>query len=188
VQLVPEARRAWHAGRSYWKGQTDINSVSIGVEIDNPGHEFGAPPFPQPQIEAVIALGLDLCSRWAIPAERVLAHSDVAPARKRDPGEAFPWDRLHAAGLGHWRPPAPVSGGRFLSRGDVGDPVKALQTMLALYGYECPATATYDEATESVVRAFQRHFRPARVDGVADSSTIATLRDALATLPASPAR
>lgn len=183
IQLVPESRRAWHAGRSSWNGQTDINSASIGIEIVNAGHEFGTPPFPDAQIDAVIALCRDLCARHALAPERVLAHSDVAPARKRDPGEAFPWARLHQEGVGHWSDPPPVAGGRFLSRGDSGEPVKALQAMLVLYGYECPATGAYDEATECVVRAFQRHFRPARVDGIADGSTITALRNLLAALP-----
>ena len=88
-QLVAERDRAWHAGRGAWKGESDLNSASIGIEIVNPGHDGGSPPFPDPQIEATIALARDLCARWAIAPERVLAHSDIAPSRKRDPGEAF---------------------------------------------------------------------------------------------------
>src|SRR5882724_3577295 len=106
-QLVPEARRAWHAGVSSWKGETDINSRSIGIEIVNPGHEFGYRDFPEAQIEAVKTLCRDIVARHTIPAARVLAHSDVAPARKEDPGEKFPWDRLAAAGIGLWVAPAP---------------------------------------------------------------------------------
>ena len=98
VALVDEDRRAWHAGKSFWAGETDINSRSIGIEIANPGHEFGYRPFPEAQIEAVIALCRDILARHPIPPERVLAHSDVAPARKQDPGEFFPWARLAAAG------------------------------------------------------------------------------------------
>ena len=182
-QLVPEARRAWHAGRSAWAGKTDLNSHSIGIEIVNPGHDGGAPPFPDAQIEAVIVLCRDICARHAIMPQRVLAHSDIAPARKADPGEVFPWDRLHAAGVGHYVPPATLGGGRFFSRGDAGQPIEALQAMLALYGYGIAVNGAFDETMEQVVRAFQRHFRPARVDGVADVSTIVTLRDLIAGLP-----
>lgn len=184
LQLVPEARRAWHAGRSHWAGDSDVNSASIGIEIANPGHEGGLPPYPEAQIEAVTALCRDIVARRSIPAERVLAHSDVAPARKEDPGELFPWQRLHGAGVGHWVEPAPIRDGRFLAQGDRGQPVEALQGMLALYGYGIAITGLFDEETESVVRAFQRHFRQERVDGVADASTVTTLRDLIAARPA----
>ena len=147
LQLVPEPRRAWHAGVAVWAGETDMNSASIGVEIVNPGHDAGAPPFPAPQIAAVIALCRDIAARCAIPAARILAHSDIAPMRKRDPGEAFPWAVLHAAGVGHYAPPAALGGGRFFSRGDAGPPVAALQQMLALYGYGLPVTSSFDELT-----------------------------------------
>ena len=183
VQLVAEAARAWHAGAGGWKGVTDINSRSIGIEIVHPGHVGGLPPYPEDQIEAVIALGRDIAGRWGIPPERVLAHSDIAPERKEDPGETFPWLRLAEAGLGHCVPPAPLRDGRFFAQGDSGQPVEALQAMFALYGYDVPVTGTFDSRTGAVVTAFQRHFRQARVDGVADSSTITTLRDLLAALP-----
>ena len=120
VQLVPEARRAWHAGAASWGADRDINSCSIGVEIANPGHDGGLPPFPAPQIAAVTALGRDIVSRWSIPPERVLAHSDVAPGRKQDPGERFPWADLYRAGVGHWVQPAPIRDGRALGPGDSG--------------------------------------------------------------------
>ncbi|SEO47010.1 N-acetylmuramoyl-L-alanine amidase [Methylobacterium sp. UNC300MFChir4.1] len=183
VQMVPEARRAWHAGAGAWKGETDVNSRSIGIEIVNPGHAGGLPPYPEAQVEAVIALARDVLGRWPIPPERVLAHSDVAPERKEDPGEIFPWDRLAAAGVGHRVPPAHLQDGRFFARGDAGQPVEALQAMFALYGYDLPVTGLFDARTQAVVTAFQRHFRPARVDGVADASTITTLRDLIAALP-----
>jgi N-acetylmuramoyl-L-alanine amidase len=183
LQLVPEARRAWHAGVSAWGEDRDLNSCSIGIEIAHPGHDGGLPPYPEEQIEAVERLCLDIVGRWRIPASRVLAHSDIAPDRKRDPGEVFPWERLHRAGVGHWVRPAALSDGRFFSRGDRGTPVEALQAMLALYGYDLRITGAFDEATERVVTAFQRHFRPERVDGVADASTITTLRDLIASRP-----
>lgn len=182
-QLVREADRAWHAGKSFWKGEVDINSASIGVEIANPGHPGGLPDFPEAQIQAVVELCLDCGRRWGITPERVLAHSDVAPVRKVDPGEKFPWARLHKAGVGHWVEPSPIAGGRFFQRGDTGQPVEALQTMLSLYGYATEIDGIYSEKTEGDVAAFQRHFRPERVDGIADFSTIDTLHRLLSTLP-----
>lgn len=181
VQLVSEARRAWHAGRASWRGEADLNSRSIGVEIANLGHEAGLPDFPDAQIEAVIALCRDVVARHAIPPERVLAHSDVAPGRKVDPGERFPWERLARAGVGLWRPEAAgAPGARAFSEGDEGQPVRALQAMLALFGYGLQITGVYDAQTKAVVEAFQRHWRRSRVDGVADAGVIATLRDLIA--------
>ena len=176
VQLVPEARRAWHAGRSSWFGETDMNSASIGVEIVNPGHDGGLPPFPRQQIDAVIALCRDIIARRAIAPERILAHSDIAPGRKVDPGEKFPWAALAAAGVGLWREPAPICEGPIFARGATGVAVANLQRRLAALGYGLEATGDYDARTEAVVAAFQRRWRPARVDGVADASTVATLR------------
>jgi N-acetylmuramoyl-L-alanine amidase len=175
VQLVDEARRAWHAGKSSWAGETDINTRSVGIEIVNPGHEFGYRPFPDVQIEAVIALCRGIISRHPIPPERVLAHSDVAPLRKEDPGELFPWQQLFEAGVGHWVPPVPVAPGPFLHAGDHGLGVGALKQRFRRYGYGIGEDSQFDAGTEAVVTAFQRHFRPARVDGVADVSTVATL-------------
>jgi N-acetylmuramoyl-L-alanine amidase len=188
VQLVAEDRRAWHAGRGLWKGESDINSASIGVEIVNPGHDLspGAgdpPPFPERQIEGVIALLRDIGARYAIAPERVLAHSDIAPARKIDPGEKFPWDSLWRAGIGHWTAPAPLGEAAAYRRGQEGPPIRALQALLALYGYGVELTGVYDGQTQGIVAAFQRHFRPARVDGEADPSTLATLRGLIDTLP-----
>lgn len=182
-QLVPEVRRAWHAGKSFWKGETDINSCSIGIEIANPGHPGGLPDFPERQIQAVVELCRDCGERWQIAPQRVLAHSDVAPIRKVDPGEKFPWDVLFRRGVGHWVEPAPVGGGRYFQRGDRGQPVEALQSMLSLYGYAVEITGMFCEQTEGAVAAFQRHFRQSRVDGIADASTIDTLHRLLASLP-----
>ncbi len=175
LQLVPEARRAWHAGVSSWAGQTDINSRSIGIEIVNPGHDFGYPDFPARQIAAVIALCRGILARRPIQRDRVLAHSDVAPSRKRDPGEKFPWRLLADSGVGLWVEPVPRTDWLSLVEGDTGDNVKELQKSLADYGYGIPATGTYDAITKDVVTAFQRHFRPAQVDGLADTSTRETL-------------
>jgi N-acetylmuramoyl-L-alanine amidase len=188
VQLVAEDRRAWHAGDSLWKGERDLNSASIGVEIVNPGHGPSPagddpPPFPAPQIEGVIALLRDIGARHAIAPERMLAHSDVAPARKRDPGEKFPWEALWRAGIGHWAAPAPIGEGASYRRGQEGPPIRALQALLSLYGYGVALTGVYDGQTQAVVAAFQRHFRPERVDGEADASTLATLRALIDGLP-----
>ena len=182
VQCVPEARRAWHAGEATWAGESDINSRSIGIEIANPGHQWGYADFPEPQIAAVIALCRDILARQPIPARRVLAHSDVAPARKQDPGEKFPWARLAAASVGHWVAPEPITPGNTLAPGDRGRDVEELQAALARYGYGLNVSGSYDALTQAVVTAFQRHFRPARVDGVADGSTVKTLAKLLAAL------
>jgi N-acetylmuramoyl-L-alanine amidase len=185
LQLVAERERAWHAGQAAWAGETDINSCSIGIEIVNPGHDYGYPDFPDAQIEAVIALCRDVVARNAIVPARVLAHSDVAPGRKQDPGEKFPWGRLAAAGVGFWVAPVPVREGPVLAPGDQGVAVTELQAALADVGYGLTASGVYDDATRDVVMAFQRHFRPALVDGRADISTIETLRlfSAVATPP-----
>lgn len=180
LQLVPEARRAWHAGRSFWAGETDMNSASIGIEIVNGGHDFGMPPFADAQIEAVVALCRDIVRRHEIPARRILGHSDVAPGRKADPGEKFPWAKLAASGIGHYVPPHPIGDDSPLAQGTKGEAVAALQRRLAAYGYGVRVSADYDAQTADAVAAFQRHFRPARVDGKADLSTRETLRDLLA--------
>ena len=169
VQMVQENRRAWHAGAAFWAGETDINSCSIGVEIANPGHEHGYPDFPKRQIAAVTALCRSIQTRNAIPPVRVLAHSDVSPGRKQDPGEKFPWHTLHDSGIGHWVKPAPITDGDLLTLGDRGEAVAALQESLSGYGYSVPMNNYYDSAMHDAVTAFQRHFRPARVDGVGRS-------------------
>ena len=158
---VPEDSRAWHAGLSYWAGARDINARSIGIEIVNPGHEFGYRSFPDGQIEALIELALDIFSRHPIPPERVLGHSDVAPARKMDPGELFPWGTLSLAGIGLWpqtrkaRAKLPFADG------------------LRAFGYGL--RPDMDVPPETVIEAFQRHWRPARIDGVADKECEAIL-------------
>lgn len=184
VQMVRESDRAWHAGKSSWFGRTDINSCSVGIEIVNPGHSLGYPAFPRRQIDAVIGLCAGIVQRHLIPAQRVLAHSDVAPGRKIDPGEKFPWKALFAAGVGHLVPAAPVRRGAVLKAGDTGPDVDALQSMLAVYGYGVEISGVFDRQTGIVVEAFQRHFRPRLVDGVADGSTVRTLQRLLASAKA----
>jgi N-acetylmuramoyl-L-alanine amidase len=175
TQMVAEAHRAWHAGASHWAGADDVNSHSIGVEIHNLGHDHGYPDFPDAQMRAVEALCLDIIARWGIAPPRVLAHSDVAPRRKRDPGEKFDWARLARAGVGHWVEPAPSGDDEGLGLGDTGNAVMRLQRQLRAYGYWIEAHGLFDEHTEIVVAAFQRHFRPALVDGRGDASTVDTL-------------
>ena len=174
VQCVPEAMRAWHAGVSSWAGETDINSRSIGIEIVNPGHEFGYRDFPLRQTAAVISLCKSILTRRGpISGDRVLGHSDVAPARKQDPGEKFPWELLERIRHRPLGAPGPAqSRGRHLHPGDRGEAVTRMQRNLRNYGYGITDTGRYDETTAEVVTAFQRHFRPARVDGIADPSTL----------------
>lgn len=188
LQLVPEARRAWHAGKSFWAGETDMNSASIGIELMNAGHDFGLPPYPPPQIDALIALCRDISKRHSILPTRILAHSDIAPYRKADPGERFPWDLLAAGGIGHFVEVQPADDAPPLKRGTGGLAVEGLQGMLAIYGYDVSVTGLYGKKTEQVVTAFQRHFRPMLVDGIADAATVATLKALLATRPREAAR
>jgi N-acetylmuramoyl-L-alanine amidase len=185
VQCVPEAMRAWHAGVSSWAGETDINSRSIGIEIVNPGHEFGYADFPLRQTAAVIALCKSILTRRGpISSDRILGHSDVAPARKQDPGEKFPWELLSESGVGHWVRPAPLRlEGTGFAPGDQNEGVTRMQRALRDYGYGIADTGVYDDNTREVVAAFQRHFRPARVDGIADASTLLTLRALIETRP-----
>jgi N-acetylmuramoyl-L-alanine amidase len=183
TQMVDEGLRAWHAGEGTWRGADDVNSMSIGIEIQNSGHSSVYEEFPKAQMDAVIALSRDIVQRHEIKPERVLAHSDIAPARKIDPGEKFDWALLYREGIGHWVEPVAVSGGQTLQLGDQGDKVMALQGMFSLYGYGVEANGVFDRQTQFVVTAFQRHFRPSRVDGVADQSTIETLFRLIAALP-----
>ncbi len=172
ISMVPEARRAWHAGLSHWAGRSQLNDCSIGIELVNPGHEWGYRPFTEAQYLTLERLCPPLLRRWRIPPERVLAHSDVAPARKQDPGELFDWPRLAAAGIGLW--PADGAGRP--------RPVAELQAALAELGYGVPGHGALDEATRLVLSAFQRRYRPERVDGVADAGTLARLDGLLAQL------
>lgn len=159
TRLVPEDKRAWHAGVAYWRGETDINARSIGIELVNPGHEFGYRPFPEVQITTLTLLASAILRRHPIPPRNVVGHSDIAPSRKRDPGELFDWQRLARVGIGLWPEPVPAK-------------PEDVPMMLAEYGYRA--------GDEGVVAAFQRRFRPSRIDGVADQETAGLLAGLLA--------
>ncbi len=183
--LVDEGRRAWHAGVAHWRGGDDINGRAIGIELANPGHEFGYRPFPAVQLDKLCDLARDILVRHAIPRHRVLGHSDVAPGRKRDPGELFDWLRLWTQGIGFW-PEAdftPQRSRRSLAPGASGAAVADLRAAFRAFGYGLAVTESYDGALEQVVVAFQRHWRQARVDGVCDGETQSILRHLLDRLP-----
>lgn len=169
-RLVAEERRAFHAGVSCWQGEDNLNYVSIGVEIVNPGHELGYQPFPEPQMAALEALCRDVLARHRIPPYRVVGHSDIAPDRKSDPGELFDWARLAGAGIGLF-PPAAAGLARRRGRGVGLIERTAALSDLARIGY-CVSAA----ATQVAVAAFQRRFRPERWDGVIDAETCGRLR------------
>jgi N-acetylmuramoyl-L-alanine amidase len=171
-QLVPESRRSWHAGRSRWGDATDLNSRSIGIEICNPGHDGGAPPFPRRQIERVAALVADILRRRAIEPARVLAHSDIAPDRKGDPGERFPWGRLARQRLCLAVRPEPIRGDDALSPAESAE----LRATLARIGYPMPDAEDWDAPARLVLKAFQRRWRRARIDGAPDRSSLVTAR------------
>lgn len=166
-RLVPEERRAWHAGVACWAGERDVNSRSIGIELVNPGHEFGYRSFPDAQMEALVDLAHAILSRHVIPTHRVLAHSDVAPARKQDPGELFDWRRLAEAGIGAWPRPAPEP--------TCPPGIEWFQDRLRRFGYCVAKTGALDEETRAAISAFQRHFRPEVVSGRPDRQTAARL-------------
>ncbi|MBU6371300.1 MAG: N-acetylmuramoyl-L-alanine amidase [Alphaproteobacteria bacterium] len=173
-RLVDEAQRAWHAGVARWDGESDVNARSIGIEIVNGGHDFGLPPFADAQIAAVEALLADILGRHRLGPHRVVGHSDVAPERKLDPGEHFPWARLAARGLALWPLSRPAEGGAVVTQGDV---VVAVQEALCAFGYGAPVTGEVDAATQAVLAAFQRRFRTRRIDGRLDEETAAILAD-----------
>ena len=172
-RLVPEARRAWHAGVSYWRGHSALNDRSLGIEIVNPGHEFGYRDFPVLQLAAVCDLSLELLARHPIPARNVVAHSDIAPERKEDPGERFDWAALAANGVGLWPDGVPDLG----TGGAVRDAasLRDVRAALAAIGYRVAAEGSLDPALATVLRAFQRHWRPEAITGQADSGTLARL-------------
>ena len=177
-RLAPEERRCWHAGISHWRGEEELNHVSVGIEIVNPGHEWGYRAFPEAQVQAVIALVADIRTRWTVPNDRIIGHSDVAPDRKEDPGELFPWKRLAEAGHGLWFEPAIeriAALGPPIGPGEEGLGVVVIQAGLKRLGYGLEQTGVYGEATRLTVAAFQRHWRQDNVDGIADGETRARL-------------
>jgi N-acetylmuramoyl-L-alanine amidase len=177
-RLVPEEKRAWHAGASHWAGREGVNDTAIGIEIVNGGHDFGLPPFPARQTEAVVSLVAEICTRWALGPHQVVGHSDIAPARKLDPGERFPWKALADRGLALWplKPPS-EGGGLICKEGDEGPTVLMLQETLAAFGYGLPQSGVFGPETKAVVEAFQRRFRVNRIDGVLDGETMLILAD-----------
>lgn len=185
VQMVAESQRAWHAGASCWAGESDINSCSIGIEIVNKGHGAVFEDFPDRQIESVMVLCKDIIERHNILSQNVIAHSDVAPKRKKDPGEKFPWSRLHENGIGHYVEPVALQGDEGFYIGDNNSQIEYARVQLASYGYHVEGQGAFDQDDALLVTAFQRHFRPARVDGRLDHSTLATLDRLLAALPVS---
>lgn len=194
-RLVDEEHRAWHAGVSFWGGETDVNGLSVGIEVAHPGPDENnnEADFPEIQMQALIDLSQDILSRHPIPAHRVLAHSDVAPTRKTDPGSLFDWRRLAAAGIGFW------SDCTAQDLADLSSPdlfhltplrpsdktpknrqaVEQLQQALKAFGYQITPDGDYGLATQTVMRAFQLHYRPECIDGVADATCCARLLDLL---------
>ena len=172
VRLVPEDKCAWHAGVASWAGAGDINARSIGIELVNPGHEFGYRAFPDAQMATLIELAGEILARHPIPARRVLGHADVAPLRKQDPGELFDWARLAENGIGLWPGAAAPR-----------DPPEPAETrrQLAAFGY-----GYLDHDPAAVVRAFQRHFRPEAVTGTIDAETAGRLEALLGLVDAKP--
>jgi N-acetylmuramoyl-L-alanine amidase len=174
-RLVAEERRAWHAGIGYWRGHRDVNGRSIGIEIVNPGHEHGYRAFPAKQMAALRDLARDIMDRHPIPARNVVAHSDVAPERKEDPGELFDWAYLARKGVGLWPKPNATTRVREFAIGERDPAIADAQSKLTSWGYEAPTHGLLDSKTERVLVAFQRHYRPSRFDGRLDAETVALL-------------
>jgi N-acetylmuramoyl-L-alanine amidase len=177
---VPEERRAWHAGVSFWAGEKNVNARSIGIELVNPGHEFGYVPFTDEQIAALAELAQGILKRHPILPRHILGHSDVAPSRKTDPGELFPWQTLAASGIGLWPSfsPPPCGEVRRAQPARVGGEGADFATSLSRFGYGVPPQVGVP--LEAVITAFQRHFRPSCIDGVADAECAAILAALLA--------
>ncbi len=181
IQMVPEMDRAWHAGKSFWAGDSDINSCSIGIEIANPGHACGSPDFPDEQMESVVDLCKDIVLRHEILPARVLAHSDVAPGRKQDPGEKFDWARLALQGIGLWPEIDQQSGKNIvLKLGDTGAAVADMQSRFSDFGYGIEVSGQFDRQTEIVVGAFRLHFCPEQKVGEFGAVSSAILDQLLA--------
>jgi len=174
--IVDESDCAWHAGVSYWRGHRNVNNISVGIEIVNPGHEWGYRAYPGVQMQAVAKLSRQIISRHAILPCNIVAHSDIAPQRKEDPGELFDWQWLAGEEVGLW-PEVRIQNAEFrkLKSGDNGGAVLEMQKSLALYGYEVPQNSIFDDSTKKVAIAFQRHFRQNNIAGEWDSECHAKL-------------
>lgn len=179
LRLVAEAMRAWHAGASCWGGVSDVNSHSIGIELVNPGHELGYPPFPEPQMAALETLLAEILFRYPIAPERVVGHACVAPARKRDPGEKFDWRRLARRGFSVWLDSEP--GG---DRAELDDALAArFQAAARQFGYEVPEGGGWCDGTLAAWRAFQGRFRPFGADAPPDHAGVSHLERLAARWP-----
>ncbi|GAB5387470.1 MAG: N-acetylmuramoyl-L-alanine amidase [Alphaproteobacteria bacterium] len=179
-QLVPEHRRAWHAGRGCWKGERDVNSRSIGIELSNPGHEHGYRSFPEPQIATLKRLMREIMDRHPIAPDGVIGHSDMAPGRKIDPGELFPWQDLAKDGLSIW------PNRDLVVQAPDTLPLREIQQRLNGFGYDCPQSGVMDAATKTVLTEFQRRFRPQDITGNPDRGTIKTLHSLTRDLDLTP--
>ncbi len=175
-RLVDESKRAWHAGVSSWHGETNINSNSVGIEIVNGGHDYGLPDFPDVQILAVIALAKDIITHHDIAPGNVVGHSDIAPERKDDPGEKFPWAGLAAAGIGYFPQNISADTRTLFAPEDRDRGVAIAQSGLAHIGYGAQVTGIMDDLTVNIVKAVQRRYRPAGIDGVIDVQTMDIIR------------
>lgn len=187
LQLVDETQRAWHAGLSQWKNDINLNTSSIGIEIVNlgsrqsgqivPAESSEWQPFTRSQIERLIVLLKDIQARHGMPAENILAHSDIAPQRKVDPGPLFPWQWLAQEGLGRWYGEERVASLAKQYRQDGLPSAQVVQKQLQMIGYPIEITGSWDRQSKNVLRAMQMHYRPSRYDGVLDAQTAAIIRD-----------
>ena len=176
--MVPEEKRAWHAGLSHWKGRTNLNSNSIGIEIQNPGHSNGYRAFPKAQMDAVLHLIQDIRTRWTIPDHYILAHSDIAPDRKVDPGHLFDWALLASHKIGMWPTKASINAHTPLIN------LAQAQQCLETIGYRCPVTGHTDDYTVQVIEAFQRHFCPGELGQGLTPYTTQVMQAVAALVPA----
>jgi len=169
-KLVDEKFAAWHAGKASWEGKHDINNRSIGIELVNPGHRYGYKKFTKKQISSLITLLQRIIKRYKIPEDRILGHSDVAPQRKTDPGELFDWRCLAKKNIGIWPKGTYPNNKKNYT-------IKSMQLMLSSFGYDLNVSGKLDRQTKKVISAFQRHFRPKKIDGIFDHETVSKLLD-----------
>lgn len=159
ISLWKKKKRAWHAGVSYWRGKKGLNDTSIGIEISNPGHQNGLKPFPKAQMDSVLKLSKEIVERYSIKPENIVAHSDIAPPRKRDPGEMFDWKILANEGVGLWYDlPSDFEKYEIFKIGDKGNDVRILQENLSKFGYQITISGNFDQDTKFVVELFNATF------------------------------